>query len=317
MRPAGGGESEAGDGENGAAAVTPAVYSTTLAFLDFERPPEHLFLRLQNRTSAETLELQYRGWLGTGEVWRPVLDIRESAGVPRAAWRVLPVGPLRLSVTDDEQLAGLSLQRAEGRIGLRVGEGLAEWVSVTGQREGLRRAVLERDSVDHAGILLTSQTARVAEAASRGGEWATLLSDTLGNALVILRSGTGADAPVVVHTLIDGRSRRWDGAELTPADTSAGDAPVEPASPAHAAALDSLMAGAAGDGAFERYVLAIPGAGMEGMVAVRRLDSAAVTESGASLPAAFASVTVAVSGTLSMSGFRLVLDGGSQAAGVP
>ncbi len=297
---------ESNGSEDGVAAVTPAVYRTTLAFLGFGAPPVRLFLHLENRTSEKALELEYGGWLWEGGSWRSVLDVSESAGVPRAAWRVLPVGPLRLSVTDGEELAGLAFDEVEGGLGLRLGEDLAEWASVTGQRESLTRAVIELGGGEQGGILLTSQTARVAGAASRGGERATMLTDTLGNALVILRSGRGADAPVVVHTVFGENSRRWDGAELTVAPDSV-ERGGAGAADESAAALDSIIAEAVGDGAFERYGLALPGAEIRATLAIQGPDSAHVGDVGTGLPAAFAAVRLPDGRLLSMSGYQVAL----------
>lgn len=285
-----------------AAAVTPAVYQTTLAFLGFGTPPTRLFLHLENRTSAETLELRYDGWLQSGTGWRTVLDVREVTGVPRAAWRVLPVGPLRVSVTDGEELAGVAIDDVEGRPRLRFGERLAEWASATGQRESLRRAAVEMEGSTQGGILLASQTARVAEAASRGGEQAILLTDTLGNALVILRSATAADARVVVHTVFGERSRRWDGAELGDGATSSNGAEV---------AATERTAGAAGengaDGDHRRLTLTIPAADIVAEIVVEVPSSGADAVRMADLPAASGVVTVDGGEPFSMSGYQVAL----------
>jgi hypothetical protein len=285
-------ETQADGRQSAAAAVTPAVYQTTLAFLGFGAPPARLFLHLENRTSAEALELRYRGWLESGSGWWNVLDVRESTGVPRAAWRILPVGPLRVSVTDGEELAGVAIEATVGRPRLRIGEGLAEWASSTGQRESLRRAALDVDGSTQDGILLASQTARVAGAAMRGGEHAILLADTLGGALVILRSGGAADAQVVVHSLLGERSRRWDGAELRDASEAG----------------DGTGAGDGEETAASALTLAIPGAGIDARIVVEPLSAAGVGTR-AELPDASAMVTVDGGEPFPMTGFVIALSG--------
>ena len=294
-RPAG--EEEAK--EDGAASVTPAVYQTTLAFLGFGQPPTRLFFHFENRTDAATLETRYAGWSGDGEAWRTVLDVRESLTVPRAAWRILPVGPLRVTVADGEELAGLAIDGLDGRTRMLIGERLAEWASATGQRESLRRAVVEMDGSAQGGILLGSQTARVAGTASHGAEDAILLADTLGNALVILRSEAAAEAQVVVHSLLDERSRRWDGAEL---DDSA---PIEGGSDGgRAAAPDS-----AADPDTRGLALSIPGAGIEARIGLQSFPGPAGVTAGPELLGATGVLTVNGGEPRAMSGFRIVLSG--------
>lgn len=294
--PADGQDAEAAASQNGATTVTPAVYQTTLAFLGFGAPPTRLFLHLENRTSAETLQLSYGGWLDNGFGWRTVLDVHESTSVPRAAWRILPVGPLRVSVTEGEELAGVAIDAVEGRPRLRIGARLAEWASATGQRESLRRAAVEMEGAAQSGILLASQTARVAGAASRGGEHAILLADTLGNALVILRSGTVADEQVVVHTLFGERSRRWDGAEIGDGASSSDSADAGTATTPDSAA----------DGGVSRLTLTIPGAEIEARIVV---EAAADTEARVDLPDASGIISVAGGEPFSMSGFQVALSG--------
>ncbi len=299
--PADGQDAQSEAGRDGGAAVTPAIYQTTLAFLGFGAPPTGLFLRLKNRTSAENLQLSYDGWLRTDSGWRSVLGVRESTDVPRAAWRVLPVGPLRVSVVEGEELAGLTIDGVAGRPRLRIGERLADWASVTGQRESLRRATVEMEGTEQSGILIASQTARVAGAAFRDDERAILLSDSLGNALVILRSGTSADAQVVVHTLLGEQSRRWDGATLEDAGES--DDPGNGADAGADASVDTASAGAQG------LRLVVPGAGIEAEIVVEAVPSTAGEEARIDLPAASGVVTVDGGEPLAMSGFQVALSG--------
>jgi hypothetical protein len=281
--------------------VTPAVYTTTLAFIGLAPPSGRAYLMLVNRADAATLDIDYRGWLDAGSGWSPVLDAQASTPVPRAAWRVLPVGLLRVKVTEGEELTSLIVDQPGAPVELVIGDALAEWSSATGQRESLKRASLVTGGERLDGVLLYSQMARPAGSASRGTEHAVLVSDSLGNGLVILRSTAEPASPVVVFTLFDGASRRWDGAELLP--RPAGDE----------GAADS---GAAGEGADAgptdvvggRWTLVVPGADIEGEIEVVALGEE--NGGGGAVPglgAAIVVVTAADGMTRSLSGFQAAL----------
>ncbi len=193
------------------APITPAVYTTRFAFVGFGGEPASLFLSLRNRTSAETLDLRYVGWLRRVDEWQTVLDIRERTGTPRAAWRVLPTGPLRILIGEGEDIVRLVVVDSATGIRLDIGSSRDEWTSATGQRESLRSGRLQVDGDTLLGIVLTSQTARLVGApAANLVERVALLADTLGNALLVLRSARDDRIPVVVRTLLGGSVRRWD-----------------------------------------------------------------------------------------------------------
>ena len=208
---------DAGEPTGGRTAVaTPeAVYHTSLTFVGFGADPALLHLRLENRTEPSRLRLDYRGWIpGTGS-WTPVLAVEDSIPVPRAAWRILPAGPLHLSVEDGGQLSSLRLSVDGGSVRLDALEEVSSWSGTTGQRESLRAADLQVGDRVESGWLLRRRRARLtSESTGDRVLQAFVLSDTLGNGLLILRDRAFPDAPAMVWAWMDGVQLDWSDAVL-------------------------------------------------------------------------------------------------------
>jgi hypothetical protein len=205
---------ETGSGDT-ASATLEALYHTSLTFVGFGAAPALLHLRLENRTEPGRLRMDYRGWIAGSANWTPVLAVEDSIPVPRAAWRVVPAGPLHLSVEDGGQMSSLRLVLEGGEVRLDAMDEVSTWSGSTGQRESLRIADLQAGGRLESGWLLRRRRARLLN--EEPGErvlQAFVLSDTLGNGLVILRDRAFPDAPATVWAWIDGVRLDWSDAVL-------------------------------------------------------------------------------------------------------
>jgi hypothetical protein len=200
----------------GSPSTTPlAVYHTALTFVGFGREPSLVHLRFENRTEPDRLQMEYNGWIAGGDEWTSVLGVVDSIPVPRAAWRVLPAGPLRVGVEDGGELSTLRLDLAGGPVRIDALEEVSSWSGSTGQRESLRFADLQAGGRVESGWLIQRQRARLLdEPAPDRRIQAFLLADTLGNGLLILRDRAFADAPATVWAWLDGVQLDWADAVL-------------------------------------------------------------------------------------------------------
>lgn len=189
-----------------------AVYRTSLTFVGQERDPSLLHLRFDSRTDSASIELAYRGWFGGAE-WRSVLEHGDTIPVPRAAWRVLPSGPVRIVAGEGGELSSVILDLPEGILRLDSRGAVGTWNSRTGQRESLRLAELLDGSGAESGLLLARQSAHGANdpLPARTGQ-AFLVTDTAGNALLLMRESTAPDAPVTAWTWFEDTESEWEDA---------------------------------------------------------------------------------------------------------
>jgi hypothetical protein len=205
--------------------VPGAVYSTNLSFVGFSQLPALLHLRFENRTNSSSVALDYRGWIAPAEEWLPVLTLRDSLPVPRAAWRVLPVGPLRLKVGDGAEISSLRLEIPGTMLRLDAGPEISTWASVTGQRETLRLAHLHDGQRSEIGLLLSRQRARrVNEPPATSASQYFLMADTVGDGLLILRDGAFPDAPATAWSWFDGVEAEWPDVSVLALSTAPGSA---------------------------------------------------------------------------------------------
>ena len=205
--------------------VSGVLYHTELSFVGRGAEPSLLHLRFDNRTDSTSIHLSYRGWFG-GDEWREILDQSDSLPVPRAAWRILPSGPVRIVAGEGGEPSSVIMELAEGSLRLDSRGAIGAWNSSTGHRESLRLAELLGESGAEAGLLLARQSARrIDEIPGAGPGQYFLVSDTAGNGLLIMRDSTSPDAPVFVRTWFDDAESEWDDAlvlALAAADDSPG-----------------------------------------------------------------------------------------------
>lgn len=187
-----------------------ARYRTELTFVGTGVPPSLLHLRFDNVTDSASLRVRYRGWFA-GEQWSAILEHRDSLPVPRAAWRVLPTGGLRVLVGEGGELASIVVALDEGPLRLDSRGAIAAWNSSTGQRESLRLAELLDGSGAETGLLLSRQSARSEdETVSPAVGQYFLVGDTLGNGVLLMRDSSLPDAPVTARTWFDGVEAEWN-----------------------------------------------------------------------------------------------------------
>lgn len=192
-----------------------AVYHTALTFVGFGAEPSLAHLRFENRTKPDVLRLEYDGWIAGPDRWAAVLDVSDSIPVPRAAWRILPAGPLRIGVVDGGEPSTLLLDLEAGPVRVDALDEVSSWSGSTGQRESLRFADLQAGGQVETGWLLQRQRARLLDDPTPNRLiQAFLLADTLGNGLLILRDRAFADAPAMVWAWLDGIQLDWSDAVL-------------------------------------------------------------------------------------------------------
>lgn len=191
---------------------TRAVYRTELTFVGRGRPPALLHLRFDNGVDSAEVRLRYRGWIA-GQTWSPILDVRGALPIPRAAWRVLPVGSLRVAVGEGGELASVILARDDGSLRLDSWGLIGSWASSTGQRESLRLAELSQGSGGDSGLLLSRQAARrMDDPLPVDTGQLFLVTDTLGNGILLMRDSTVPDAPVTAWTWFEESQSEWSDA---------------------------------------------------------------------------------------------------------
>jgi len=194
------------------APVPGVLYHTELTFVGREEEPSLLHLRFDNRTDSASIMLRYRGWFA-GDEWRGILDHADSLPVPRAAWRILPTGPVRIVAGEGGEPSSVILELTEGSLRLDSRGAISSWNSRTGQRESLHLAELLDDSGAEAGLMLARQRARrIDEPPGDGPGQSFLVSDTAGNGLLVMRDSTFPDAPVTAWTWFDDTETEWSDA---------------------------------------------------------------------------------------------------------
>lgn len=257
----------AADPAEPAGAVAPTRYLSGFAFTGAVTGGSQLYLELVNETSESALARDYRGWLSSGDGWERLLTLRDTVPVPRAAWRILPGGGLRVLVGDGSRIVGLAYTDSARRLRLQPTRVIADWTGPTGQRELLAEAVLRHDSLSQPGLLFFRRAARAPGGPADGGpDRLLLLGDTRGNGLLVADAGPDTTVSGFAWGWIDGARSRWTDAELlAAAPAAAGEAADTPAAADALAdrAIDPDGASAA-DGGRESWTLRIPSAGILG-----------------------------------------------------
>ena len=194
--------------------ITPARYRTSYTFIGFPGLSA-LHLRLINRTTEEVVIREYRGWLGQGDEWRPVLSELDTLPAPRMAWRVTPAGPLRLVMGEGGEIESLRLRVGDSSLRMTASESSGEWLDTGAQGESIRLARLTTDAGMTSGLLLTLRSAR------RDDSQVPILitqvifaTDTLGNGILITRAPSVPDEPATAWTYFDGVEADWTDGEV-------------------------------------------------------------------------------------------------------
>ncbi len=203
-----------------------AAYLTSLTFVGFEATPSLVHLRFENLAEGNELALSYGGWVAGRSEWAEILQVEDTIPVPRAAWRVLPISDFRLRVGTGAQIEAVRLPVNETSLRVEALDEISSWSSSTGQRETLRSAELLLGPGAESGFLLQRRRARPLESPRADAPAQVfVLTDTIGDGLVILRNRAVADAPATVWTWLDGERLEWTDAlllALSPSEGSPG-----------------------------------------------------------------------------------------------
>lgn len=194
-----------------------ASYLTSLTFVGFQEPISLVHVRFENRSEENQLALSYEGWLAGPDEWRPFFTLRDTLPVPRAAWRVVPAGPVRLRVGEGAQIESLMLPLDSMQLRLEALDAISAWSSTTGQRETLRSAELLFGDRAEPGLLLQQRRARILGTPRPDTlSESFVLTDSLGNGLIILHGRALPDVPASVWAWLDGERIEWSDALLVP-----------------------------------------------------------------------------------------------------
>lgn len=200
-----------------------ASYLTSLTFVGFQSPASLVHVRYENRSDGDELALSYEGWLAGPGGWNNLLSLRDTIPVPRAAWRVVPVGGSRLRVGDGAQIESISLPLDSAELRLDALDAISVWSSTTGQRETLGSAELTAGTVSEAGLLLQQRRARVLDEDRAAGVSQTFMfTDSVGNALIILDGRSQPDVPASIWAWVNGERIEWSDALVLPLAPQAG-----------------------------------------------------------------------------------------------
>jgi hypothetical protein len=207
----------AGSDSNTSVARFSASYLTSLTFVGFQRPISLVHVRFENLSEGNQLALSYEGWLAGPDDWKPFLSLRDTLPVPRAAWRVVPAGPVRLRVGEGAQIESLILPLDSMQLRIDALDAISAWSSTTGQRETLRSAELLIGDRAEPGLLLQQRRARILGTPRPDTlSESFVLTDTIGNGLIILHGRALPDVPASVWAWLDGERIEWSDAMLVP-----------------------------------------------------------------------------------------------------
>lgn len=194
-----------------------ASYLTSLTFVGFQEQGSLVYVRFENRSEGRQLALSYEGWLAGPDEWTSFYSLKDTLPVPRTAWRVVPAGPARIRVGGGAQITSLVIPRDSTQLRLEALDAISAWSSTTGQRETLRSAELLIGDEAEPGLLLQQRRARILESPRPDtSSESFVLTDTLGNGLIILHGRALPDVPASVWAWIDGERIEWSNALLVP-----------------------------------------------------------------------------------------------------
>lgn len=207
------------------APVTAARYLTELAFVPFQRRAgSAAYFRLAQDVTSDRLALDYRGWSRDSVGWRRVLAAADTLPVPRAGWRVVPTGSLRVVAGEGGRLRALTVREGAARLRLEPDSTLASWTGPTGQRERLLLGRGVGGDTAAEGLIVERRKAWPREARLPDRPSGLLLMTTgEGDGLLILLQASGdpdattPDSATAAYGRLDGTVGAWDRVRLEPA----------------------------------------------------------------------------------------------------
>ncbi len=167
----------------------------------------------------ESTRQRARSWVLLDSNWDTLLEDERELGTTRAPWRILPGGPIGLTVGPDDALESLFIRNGGGGVELAFLETVTEWSGTAGEvfRVGRGRASLATGSGE--GFVLELNRARRNVERPRG-DWKFLRSED-GTLKVFLDGVHEADDdvyPARAWTRMDGVDTHWPDVEVRATD---------------------------------------------------------------------------------------------------
>lgn len=151
-------------------------YERAFAFTGVERDTTVLVsLLFTSRSAPDGVDRRTRGWLGRGGEWESFVDERWHTPPSRTAWRILPHGPIRLVVGENDAIETIIYRQPPRILELDLGEGLVEWTGPRGGVYRLEETTLLLGNQRISGIALDLARSR-GGGEPPGGDWAFLVS---------------------------------------------------------------------------------------------------------------------------------------------
>ena len=198
-----------------------ARYLTHLLFIGADG--NAFFGSFDQTAQGPELMRDYDVQMTDGGPWRPLVAVRDTLPVARAAWRLLPARGMSVRVGDAGQVVSLhfpaSREEEQDSVRLLAGEEVSVWTGPTGQRESLGIGLLEAGPETLPGILFFRRAARALRIPQAAGEGDTFLfADSLGNGFLIHEGDLRQ--PAVAYTWLHGIEASWGDVMLAPPGAS-------------------------------------------------------------------------------------------------
>ncbi len=199
-----------------AVVVGAAAYQRTIAFVGGSGSPSmYAAWDFETLTGPDSVQRTVRGWLGREGDWAQFIEERWAAGPSRAPWRIVPRGPVRLVVGEEDVVREVYYEGGGRGVSVRLGGALAEWSGPGASSFQLSRASAALGGRETPGLAIDVSAA--AESAEElAGEWG-ILTGTGGFALVL--AGPGRRGRYRSWTFADGADGSWPDTEVEWSET--------------------------------------------------------------------------------------------------
>ncbi len=179
---------EAGEAPGAVVARPGVAYQRTIVFLAGASDAAlYAAWDFESRTAPDSVHREVRGWLGREGDWAQFAEERWSAGASRAPWRIVPRGPVRLVVGEEDAIRELYYEEGARGLSVRLGGVVSEWSRPEGGSYRLLQASALLAGRETDGLAIDVLAAGEAEDGLEG-EWA-LLTGPSGFALLLAGEG--------------------------------------------------------------------------------------------------------------------------------
>ena len=194
-------------------AASPTTYQRTVVFVDTERDTT-VFVSwdFENLTLADSTRRTLRGWVGRGAQWILLADEAwATAPSRRAPWRIVPRGPTRMIVGQDDVLREIYYQAGVRDVSVRIGDAIIEWIDSRGGRYRLLDGVVRLGGDERSGWVMDVSGARTGSS-SGSSEWALLVGN---DELKLLLSDADGSGQYRAWARIGLEERFWPSVSVT------------------------------------------------------------------------------------------------------